>query len=88
MVAGKEASPKDVKNTEQLKKYWGTGMGAAKINWGTEGDFSRCVMNLSRHLKDPQGYCAQLHHDVLGYWPATHAKMDRGKAKGAAKKAK
>ena len=87
MVAGKEVSPQDKRNTDRLHRYWSKGQGALRISWGTEGDFRRCVTNLSPHLKDPEGYCAKMHHDVLGYWPATHAKMD-GKAKGAAKKAK
>lgn len=76
MVAGKEASPQDVKNTERLRRYWSKGQGSLRIAWGTEGDFRRCVTNLRKHLKDPEGYCAKMHHDVLGYWPATHAKMD------------
>lgn len=69
MVAGKEASARDVKNTEQLRRYWSKGQGALRIAWGTEGDFTRCVTNLRKHLKDPEGYCAEMHHDVLGYWP-------------------
>lgn len=44
-------------------------------------------MNLKPHLKDAEGYCAKLHHEVLGYWPATHAKMSKA-GKNAAKKAK
>lgn len=79
MVAGKEASPQDVRNTERLKRYWSKGQGALRIAWGTEGDFRRCVMNLSKHLKDPEGYCAQMHHDVLGYWPGD--KRNRGNDK-------
>ena len=47
MVAGKEASPGDVKSTERLMEYWAHGEGAAKINWGVAGDFDRCVTNLS-----------------------------------------
>jgi len=39
MVAGKEISPKDVKNTERLRQYWEHGEGAAKIQWGIPGDF-------------------------------------------------
>lgn len=89
MAAGKEATPGDVKATERLRRYWSTGIGAAKINWGVEGDFDRCVMNLGKYIKDPKGYCAKMHHDVLGYWPAQHAKMDgKNAAKNAAKKAK
>jgi hypothetical protein len=39
MVAGREVSPKDVQNTERLKSYWAEGAGAARIGWGTDGDF-------------------------------------------------
>lgn len=89
MVAGKEVTPKDRRAADRLKRYWAVGQGSARINWGTEGDFRRCVTNLSPHLKDPEGYCAQMHHDVLGYWPGSHSKTSgKGKAKGAAKKAK
>jgi hypothetical protein len=77
MVAGKEVSPSDVKNTEKLKQYWEHGKGAAKIGWGTQvgHDFDRCVAEVTTAVKgkmtDSQvkGYCANLHHDVLGVWP-------------------
>lgn len=39
MVAGKEVTPNDVKNTDRLKWFWSHGEGAAKIAWGTPGDF-------------------------------------------------
>jgi hypothetical protein len=79
VTAGKEVTPNDVKATERLRQYWAHGAGAARIAWGTPGDFDRCVVELGKHIKDPEGYCAKMHHDVLGYWPATHAAMDRGK---------
>ena len=69
MVAGKEVTPQDRRNTNRLRRYWTVGQGAAKIQWGVEGDWTRCVLNLRRHMKDPEGYCAELHHEVLGYWP-------------------
>ncbi len=43
---------------------------------GEGGDFDRCVMHLGKFIKDPQGYCAQAHHEALGIWPATHAAME------------
>ena len=79
MVAGKELSPEDVKNTERLREYWRHGNGSHVIRWGAPGDFARCVAAVGLHMKDPEGYCAKLHHDVLGYWPATHAAMERAK---------
>ncbi len=83
MVAGKEVSPNDVKATERLKAYWTHGAGAVKIRWGEPGDFDRCVVELSKYLSPSQvkGYCAERHHDALGYWPSTHAKMERDKKK-------
>lgn len=69
MVAGKEVTPQDRRNANRLRRYWAVGQGAARIQWGVEGDFRRCVLNLRRHIKDPEGYCAKLHKDVVGYWP-------------------
>lgn len=40
MVAGREASPGDVKATERLMEYWAHGKGAAKIQWGVPGEAS------------------------------------------------
>lgn len=82
MVGGQEASPSDVRATERLRSYWIRGPGAAKVRWGQPGDFDRCVVELSRHVTDPQGLCAQLHHDALGIWPATHAKALREAHRG------
>lgn len=54
----------------QLKAYWLTGEGAAKIRWGTPGDFDRCVRNLRDDFpQDPEGLCANLHHEATGLWP-------------------
>lgn len=66
--------------TERLHQYWVHGEGAAKIRWGEPGDFDRCVMHLGKFIKDPQGYCNLAHHSALGYYPATHAKMEHGRA--------
>ena len=73
-VAGAVTNPK---GTAQLHEYWVHGEGAAKIKWGAPGDFDRCVMHLGKFIADPKGYCAQAHHDALGIWPATHAKMEK-----------
>lgn len=54
----------------QLKAYWLTGPGAAKIRWGTPGAFDRCVKNLRDDFpQDPEGLCANLYHDATGRWP-------------------
>lgn len=62
---------------ERMRIYWSHGEGAAKVAWGTAGDFDRCVAHVSKFMDNPQGYCAARHHDALGIWPATHAKLDR-----------
>jgi phage head maturation protease len=72
-VGGKVTNPG---GTEKLHEYWVHGPGAAKIRWGSPGDFDRCVMHLGKFIADPKGYCAKAHHDALGIWPATHAAME------------
>lgn len=54
----------------QLKAYWLTGPGAAKIGWGTPGSFGRCVRALRDDFpQDPEGLCANLYKDATGHWP-------------------
>jgi hypothetical protein len=54
-----------------LRDYWVRGEGAAKIRWGTEGDFTRCVRAMrGEGVRDPEGTCANLHHEATGKWPA------------------
>jgi DNA-binding ferritin-like protein len=67
-------------NAETLRRYWTIGEGAAKIRWGTPGDWSRCVRHLSKYLGPrAKGYCQLRHKDALGIYTATHAKRDRAK---------
>lgn len=67
-------------NAETLRRYWTTGEGAAKIRWGTKGDWARCVRHLSKYLGPrAKGYCQLRHKDALGIYTATHAKRDRAK---------
>ena len=73
--------------TERLHQYWVHGEGAAKIGWGSPGDFGRCVAELGKYIGDPQGYCNLAHHAALGIYPATHAKEEHaGRAAMADKK--
>ena len=53
-----------------LRNYWTKGEGAAKIGWGTDGSFARCVSHLGKHVRDPQGLCAEYHKAATGEWPA------------------
>jgi hypothetical protein len=68
----------DERAAERLRHYWAHGEGAAKIGWGTPGDFDRCVSHVGKYMRDPKGYCNLRHHEALGYYPATHAAMERG----------
>lgn len=55
---------------ERLRHYWTRGPGAAKIAWGTPGDFRRCFAELSKYMGDrAKGYCADRHKEVTGMWP-------------------
>lgn len=53
-----------------LRNYWVRGEGAAKIRWGTDGSFARCVQHLGKHVRNPQGLCAEYHKAATGEWPA------------------
>lgn len=65
-------------NAEQLRRYWAHGKGAAKIRWGTPGDWKRCVRHLSKYMGvRAKGYCQLRHKEALGIYTATHAKRDR-----------
>jgi len=57
-------------NTRRLVRYWTRGEGAAKIRWGTDGSFDRCVRHLTGKVRDPKGLCAELHKSATGEWPA------------------
>ena len=55
---------------EKLRRYWTHGAGAAKIAWGTPGDFKRCVALLEEHMPGrAEGYCANRHKEATGGWP-------------------
>jgi hypothetical protein len=58
-----------------LAAYWTRGEGAAKIAWGTPGDFNRCRQQLGEYVSPGQlsGTCANLHHRALGVWPGQEA---------------
>jgi 2'-5' RNA ligase len=62
-------------DTDRLRDYLVRGPGAAKIAWGTPGDFDRCRANVAEYVK-PQhinGYCANRHYDALKTWPGRKA---------------
>lgn len=62
--------------TGPLRDYWVRGEGAARIRWGQPGDFNRCVRLLAEHYPtNPEGLCANLHHEALGKWPGEESGM-------------
>lgn len=67
-----EKSPQDAAATERLMRYWAEGAGAAKLNWGSPGDFDACVREMHKHgvpSHEIPGLCANLHHRATGAWP-------------------
>lgn len=54
-----------------IEAWWKTGAGAARIRWGSPGDFTRCVRNLTKHVGSERAkrICAQWHFEVNGFWP-------------------
>ena len=68
-------------NAEALRRYWTRGKGAAKIRWGTPGDWTRCVRQLSKYLGPrAKGYCQLRHKEVTGVY--TGSKYNVGKKSG------
>ena len=67
-------------SAEKLHEYWVHGKGAAKIRWGSPGDFDRCTRQLEEHAhftpEQAHGYCNLAHHAATGMYPATHAKLE------------
>jgi len=63
-----------------LIRWYEHGEGAARIGWGTDGDFDRCVAIAAEHMRPDQakGFCNLRHKGALGFYPATHAAMERG----------
>jgi hypothetical protein len=57
--------------TARLHHYWTKGEGAAKVRWGTPGDFRRLRAYLAEHISPRflNRVAAQWHKDALGYWP-------------------
>jgi hypothetical protein len=65
-------------NAEELRQYWTHGKGALKIRWGTPGDWTRCVRNLSKYLGPrAKGYCQLRHKEATGVY--TGSKLNPGR---------
>lgn len=69
-------------NAQTLRNYWTHGAGAAKIRWGTPGDWSRCNRLLSKYMgARAKGYCQLRHMAATGMTTSAHAKAMRGGTK-------
>lgn len=65
-------------NAERLRRYWSTGQGAAKIRWGTPGDWTRCTRQLHQYLGSrAKGYCQLLHIRNTGVGTGSRANVGR-----------
>ena len=87
-----EDTPGDVEAARRLKRYWTTGPGAAKIQWGVPGDGTRCIALLSKYMPGrAAGYCNNLHQEMtgqpMGHGPGEEALHKASEAlKGASRK--
>lgn len=65
-------------NAETLRRYWSSGAGAAKIRWGTPGDWTRCTRQLHKYMgARAKGYCQLLHIRNTGV--GTGSRLNVGK---------
>lgn len=54
-------------NPEALIAYWRDGEGAERINWGTDCDFTRCMLLVGKYLpEDAGGFCQNRHLEIFG----------------------
>lgn len=53
----------------RLREYWIHGRGAAKIRWGSKGDWTRCVRQLEKYVGPrAKGLCQVYHKEANGYY--------------------
>lgn len=65
-------------NATTLRRYWTTGPGAAKIRWGTRGDWTRCVKQLRKYMGPrAKGYCQNLHKRATSVYTGSRANVGR-----------
>lgn len=83
---GVDDTPGNLASIERLMTYWAEGAGAAKIGWGTPGDFFRCTVLIQHAVTDGgkpplgdaevKGLCSNLHRRATGFSPG-HAPGER-----------
>jgi len=71
-----DADPSPNRGAAKLRAYWTRGPGAAKIGWGSGGDFLRCVAQLGKYVSDPKGLCNVYHTAATGNPPGKGHKND------------
>lgn len=65
-----DSDPSPKPGAARLRRYWTKGPGAAKILWGTDGDFSRCVKQLRKYVgAGAEGLCNVYHRTATGHAP-------------------
>lgn len=65
-----DPDPSPKKGARTLRRYWTRGKGAAKILWGTPGDFKRCVRHLRKYVgTGAEGLCNIYHQTAVGAPP-------------------
>lgn len=57
---------------EQLRQYWTTGAGGARIRWGTDGDLTRCHRLVSAATRDDPSFTSD---DVWGFCQNLHIRL-------------
>ena len=71
--------------TSRIRRYWTKGPGAAKIGYGTPGQFERCRSQLRKYVQNPEwlaGLCANMIKEVTGQWPGRQ-RGDKGRLASA-----
>lgn len=77
-MAGKRGGRGRGGNAETLRRYWSSGKGGAKIRWGTGGDWTRCVKQLSKYLGPrAKGYCQKMHKRNTGVYTGSRSNVGR-----------
>jgi 2'-5' RNA ligase len=73
-------------NAARLREYWVHGAGAAKVEWGTPGDFDRCVVEMTKFVGTrAKGLCNIYHRSALGVAPGQEDKPGHAIAKAVGK---
>jgi hypothetical protein len=86
--SGSDAWKRNAGNIAPIIKWFESGEGAARIQWGRPGDFDRCRNLANNHMSqhDASGFCANRHKSVTGEWPGPNAhggKKRKGKLSAA-----